>query len=71
MSETAWGCCLFRLQWPPISTRQASSRLHHSRQMTRCWETTRTLRTRQARVETIIVGKTLQVSLDCSGNTTS
>jgi len=37
--------------------------------MTRCWETTRTLRTRQARVETIIVGKTLQVSLDCSGNT--
>ncbi len=37
MSETAWGCCLFRLQWPPIFTRQASSRRHHSRQMTRCW----------------------------------
>jgi hypothetical protein len=32
---------------------------------------TRTLRTRQASVETIIVGKTLQVSLDCSGNASS
>ena len=31
--------------------------------------TTCTVRTGPARVETIIVGKTLQVSLDCSGNT--